>query len=570
MEHEITMPSGLSILTHFEKIVAVLSKNGLCKDFYLHAKDSLKVTSAYLETTQRQAALFAVLLDNFGGNPMPTKKMAEILKCKNLELLRYLDDLEALKSKKLIKGASSSRLLSRFDEETGNSQKLYFVPQAVLNSIRKGEKYIPKTFTSLNPQEFFDCAADLLEAAEDDELDIDSLEAELNNLFENNKHISFVKSRGAYDLGNGSIFVLMYFCCELLHNNNETIQLRELYQLLGRSEIRKIQRRFESREHKLIENELIQFDCKMGMADTEYYRLTNKAKKEFLADVNLKETSRRKGSDIIHFDSIKVKELYYSEKIESRISELTSLLQEENFINIQKRLEENGMRTGFSCIFSGPPGTGKTETAYQIGRRTGRDIFLVDIAETKSAWFGESEKRIKAVFDRYRGMASSTGSDGSNSAPILLFNEADAVLGKRRQLSQTRSGPGQTENAIQNIILQEMENLNGILIATTNLTINLDAAFERRFLYKIEFEKPDIETKKQIWQALLPTISSDDAACLAAKFDFSGGQIENISRKCTVDYVLSGLAPSLERLISLCKEEQLNRETGLKIGFINE
>jgi SpoVK/Ycf46/Vps4 family AAA+-type ATPase len=66
------------------------------------------------------------------------------------------------------------------------------------------------------------------------------------------------------------------------------------------------------------------------------------------------------------------------------------------------------MRTGFACIFSDPPGTGKTETVYQIARKTDRDIMLVNIAETKSMWFGESEKLIKSVFDRYRGIVSFT------------------------------------------------------------------------------------------------------------------------------------------------------------------
>jgi len=60
------------------------------------------------------------------------------------------------------------------------------------------------------------------------------------------------------------------------------------------------------------------------------------------------------------------------------------------------------MRTGFACLFSGGPGTGKTETALQIARITGRDIMQVDIAATKSKWFGESEKQIKAIFDKYR------------------------------------------------------------------------------------------------------------------------------------------------------------------------
>lgn len=88
-------------------------------------------------------------------------------------------------------------------------------------------------------------------------------------------------------------------------------------------------------------------------------------------------------------------------------------------------------------------------------------------------WFGESEKLIKGIFDNYRKAVRE-----SKAAPILLFNEADAVLGKRQQNGNNRLA--QTENAMQNILLQEMERLEGILIATTNLTQNLDKAFERR------------------------------------------------------------------------------------------
>ena len=579
-----------TILEHLEKIIAVLSEpaagssnerfvpdqdspavRGLCKDFYLYAKDSLRAASAYLETTQRQAALFALLLDNFSAGPMSIINLGKKLNCGNLEMLKYIDDFEALKNKKLIRADKPNRYgFAKFmDDEADNFPK-YSVPLAVINAVRKGESIKPKTYSSLSPEEFFDRISDIFEAKEDEDIDLDTLDQELKSLFEHNKHISFVKSLGAYDLGNGSALVLLYFCCELINNNNETIQLKELNRLLGRGEVRQIQRRFESREHKLFENGLMEFDCQMGMADTEYYRLSLKAKKQFLTDVNLKNNTRRRGNNIIHADSISVKKLYFSEKIENRIRELSGLLQEDNFINIQKRLGESGMRTGFPCIFSGPPGTGKTETAYQIARQTGRDIFLVDIAESKSKWFGESEKLIKAVFDRYRGMVNSEASDGGRPAPILLFNEADAILGKRRELTGTRSGPGQTENAIQNIILQEMENLNGILIATTNLTLNLDKAFERRFLYKIEFEKPDAAAKKEMWLSMIPAIKEEDASHLAAKFDFSGGQIENISRRYTVDFVLSGVEPSLEQLSAFCKEEQLIKESSFRIGFTAE
>lgn len=107
---------------------------------------------------------------------------------------------------------------------------------------------------------------------------------------------------------------------------------------------------------------------------------------------------------------------------------------------------------------------------------------VVDVAQIKSCWVGESEKNIRKAFERYRAYVKE-----AERAPILLFNEADAVLGIRQEGASR--AVEKMENSLQNIILQEMEQLDGIMIATTNLTQNLDRAFERRFLYKIEFER---------------------------------------------------------------------------------
>jgi hypothetical protein len=257
------------------------------------------------------------------------------------------------------------------------------------------------------------------------------------------------------------------------------------------------------------------------------------------------------------------KKLFCPEKTARQIEELTNLLQADNFASIQKRLSGESMRIGFACLFSGAPGTGKTETVWQIARKTGRGIIQVDIADTKSMWFGESEKKIKEFFTRYRAAVKH-----SKTVPILLFNEADAVIGKRQSLGENRNGPAQTENAIQNIILQEIENLNGILIATTNLTKNMDKAFERRFLYKIEFEKPSLEARKSIWQSLIPGLSQNEIEALSAQFNFSGGQIENIARRRTVAEVLYGSPPSLDKLVEYCKEEMADNAESRKIGFI--
>jgi SpoVK/Ycf46/Vps4 family AAA+-type ATPase len=111
---------------------------------------------------------------------------------------------------------------------------------------------------------------------------------------------------------------------------------------------------------------------------------------------------------------------------------------------------------------------------------------------------------------------------------------------------------------MQNVILQEMEDFDGILIATTNLTCNLDKAFELRFLYKIEFNKPETEVKAKIWSSMLKKLSKKDALHLATHFDLSGGQIENIARKRTVDYILSGRYASLDEIEAYCQSEILD------------
>ena len=101
------------------------------------------------------------------------------------------------------------------------------------------------------------------------------------------------------------------------------------------------------------------------------------------------------------------------------------------------------------------------------------------------------------------------------------------------------------------------------------LTENLDRAFERRFLYKIEFHRPSTEAMKHIWQTMLPELSAEDAAQLSQAYDFSGGQIENISRKHIVDSILSGSQVTLEKLQTYCCEELSFSHIGThRIGFI--
>ena len=145
----------------------------------------------------------------------------------------------------------------------------------------------------------------------------------------------------------------------------------------------------------------------------------------------------------------------------------------------------------------------------------------------------------------------------------MLLNEADAIICKRMEGAER--SVDKIENTIQNIILQEMESLDGILIATTNLSKNMDRAFERRFLYKVEFHKPETKVRAKIWHSMLP-----ESIILAESFaEFAGGQIENITRKALVAEALRGTRLSMNDIVDLCQHEMLdnsdaNRKT---IGF---
>jgi SpoVK/Ycf46/Vps4 family AAA+-type ATPase len=184
------------------------------------------------------------------------------------------------------------------------------------------------------------------------------------------------------------------------------------------------------------------------------------------------------------------------------------------------------------------------------------------MSSIRSKWWGEDEKNIKSIFNNYKSILQD-----SKIEPILLLNEADAIIGKRLDVSGNNGAIISSINATQNIILDAFDEFEGILIATTNLTKNFDSAFERRFLYKIEFEKPNLETRSKIFESMLK-IPEEDAHIIANQFELSGGNIENIYRKMTTRKILYGEEYSLDRIIDLCKDEKIEKDLP-RIGFGN-
>ena len=418
-----------------------------------------------------------------------------------------------------------------------------------------------KKSKNLTIEEFFSTLELMFEKRRKNELSLKTLSNNLLELIEQCTHIDFCKKVKSYNLDESELLLFLCFCHLFISKNDNNIGFNDLkifYE--DRITVHTIKRSLSEGDHILVKNNYIESNSFKDGYNSETWRLSDKIKKELFSENG---HSYIKQKSLILFESINERKMTYNAREKEAIQVLITLLQPENYRKIQTRLDAKGMRKGFTCLFSGLPGTGKTETAYQIARITGRNLMKVDISETKSMWLGESEKNIKAIFDNYRAAVKD-----SETAPILLLNEADAVIGKRIEFNAGNRAIDNTENRIQSIILEEMENFSGILIATSNLVQNMDTALERRFLYKITFDKPNPESRKGIWNTLFPDLPEDMASELSKSFEFSGGQIENIARKIEVDWIINGGGPSMDTLLQYCKEESLNSfNISKRIGF---
>lgn len=271
-------------------------------------------------------------------------------------------------------------------------------------------------------------------------------------------------------------------------------------------------------------------------------------------------------TEIIHPDNIVPKTLYYSSDISRDLDEIRHVCSQEHFTKISERFAEKGKRASLTFMLYGGPGTGKTEIVKQIAKESGRDIIIADYTRLQSSFVGESPKLYKQLFIGYKYMCAMCP-----TTPILLFNEADSFMNKR--VSITRSYDKE-ENGIQNLILQEMENFEGILIATTNCEGEMDNAFDRRFLKKLKIGRPDADARVKIWESLADdTIPNTAIPALARDYELSGANIENIVTRLDLHYIIYGERPDIRRINEECKNEMVaNRiEAGnvrRRVGFI--
>ena len=539
-----------TLLDAMDKVSIESDDSQLSDEFYLKVAPEIGLLCDSFGITERQAVLFSVSLQR-GPYRVDFSDFASHFDLSRIKVLSLASDIDALVCK---------RLLRYRDAKDRDS---FDIPNEVVNALKRNEAYVKPNSTGLDCFELLDEIDHLFDDLDNNSINPQSLTVSIRELMADNPNIDFVQKFNSLGIKKSDNWLLlMWMCNRVVNHDDNDFRLGEIEELYPtRGEYSNARAKLRSGENVLMTNNLVEHKVVDGMADNNRMGITDHAKALLLSEFKIN-NCEEKVSNLIKAESLQAKQLFYNEGMDKQVDEITSLLSPAKYNKIIERMRKKGFRQGFTCLFYGAAGTGKTETVYQLARATGRDIMLVDVPQIKSKWVGDSEKNIKAVFDRYREAVKH-----SKQAPILLFNEADAIFGVRK--NEAQNAVDKMENTVQNIILQEMEQLEGILIATTNLEQNLDSAFERRFLYKLKFERPSSKVRAKIWQSMLAEITKTDALALADQFELSGGQIENVARKFTINDILFGCKKGqvLKVLKDYCKNETLSRNSVARVGF---
>ena len=547
--------NGMTIIDRLEALTEKVRNSQLKPELFIENAALIQSLATSLNLTPCQAVMLCPFFDNAFLH-QSKNDLKNFFGCKASDIIRFLTDIESLAMAGYIE-----------NQRRGDSFGLTDEAQEAFSSNRGLKK---DTFEGLDNISFMNALNQAFADKHEGRSSKNILFKKVFSLIKGNKQLTIAKNMTKLKFSDLDLIILAVFLSRRIALTEDNLCLHWLRNIFD-DEMSGITKSFQSGTCVLIKKGYIE-RIEKGK-NKGRYQLTDKAVGEFLSEYTSNTSINEdddddlfgnpfsddnnnddeKQSTTILPDDINAKEMYYGTDDQKGIDTLKKLLSETQFNQVVKNLKERKMRTGFCCLFYGTPGTGKTETVLQIAKATNRKVMKVDISNIRDQWYGNTEKNVKKIFADYAATAK-----GETLKPILLFNEADAIFSTRSNSGS--SNTSKTENAIQNILLDEMERFDGILIATTNLQGNLDAAFERRFLYKLEFHQPSVEAKTAIWKSVIPELDEQTAMTLATDYDLSGGQIENISRKTLIDQLISGSAPSLEQLRQLCEQEKLQKD----------
>lgn len=530
--------------------------SGLQPELMKELKKEINVVAKFTNSSTQEAFVFAIVCSmNLFGENVESHDLLRFFDVTPFELMDYLKSLNKLSDRSILIKRKNRR---RFEDALRKYH--YVVNPKILDAIISEEPFPTEIESKIT--DVIEVLEKMHEACQEciaETIDTNDLHGEMEELMEGNKHFPLINSVKNLDLEPIDRIIYFFIIWKSVNGSMNIDMDEPLNSFFKRSSnrVQYMQGIFNG-SNKLIKQNLVDYtsgrffnDIDLSLSDSSL---------NLLKDHGVILHRRKNNNGTISPDSIAAKTLVYEAEESKQINELRTMMSTECYHDLMQRLKAKALPQNLNILLFGAPGTGKTETVYQLAKSSGREIMKVEISQSKSMWFGESEKLIKKIFRDYAEL------DKQNElTPILLFNEADAILSSRK--TNNASAVSQTENAIQNILLEELENFKGIFIATTNLAENLDRAFDRRFLFKIKFNRPSVASRAAIWQDKMASISPEDAIALSKDFELSGGQIDNVIRKAEIQMLLKNTTCTLEELKQFCAQEIILQKGFASIGF---
>jgi len=459
-----------------QSIGTVFNASRGCKmktDLFDDIEKELTIVAEYLETGNGAAFLFSNIVSlYFMGREVEFTDLCRHFDADPFEVLPHMKHVEELISRGILTRKNGRR---RMQEPSIN--KTYYVAYDLCEAILK-EQVCPSLKKEYQSSllDVLECMNDAINQCMDDELNAAELEEELDEIMTANKKFKFIKKLKGLNLSNLDRAVFVYVSWGIISGCRSVDIERLLRGAVRRSSerVRYMQEVYNGQNRLINENFLEMREARF-LNDAEF-SITDKTKLILEEDgIGMTKKNARR-DDLILPKDIGAKELFYNTSEAAQIDKLKPMLEEEKYHELVSRLQSKNLPVGLNVLLFGAPGTGKTETALQLARFSGRQLIKFDISN--------------------------------------------------------------------------------------------DPAFDRRFLFKVEFSKPGIQQRSLIWQSKLDFITGSDAAILADSFELSGGQIDNVARKCEINFVLNGEVPKLDQLMTYCSEESVvSKGTKKAIGF---
>ena len=269
-----------------------------------------------------------------------------------------------------------------------------------LETIYSNIEYEPHGKKEDDDIEFISYMADRYESRRREDLSTWVIQRELRGYEKSHAHLEVIK-RVSEELENPNYRFMLYDIANDVFKGHDSSLDATIADLYDGGERYNVATEMMEESHELFQKGLVEFTEKGNLADARF-TLSDKGKKLVLGEKAFLFEDAINDKNLIKTDCIKEKKLFYSPENQKEIDCLKAALQEEKLKGIQERLKDDGLPVGVAILLYGAPGTGKTESVMQIAKETGRSIVHVDISEAKSAWFGESEKRIKKIFTSYK------------------------------------------------------------------------------------------------------------------------------------------------------------------------